>query len=163
MQGPPPGGTNMEELLKGIPPNVAITTITEQQPGERGVERGLRADSWSLGTVSVPVRLSPLDRPSRHLSGDSGLSVQHQPPFSRAGRHQSGEQVRPGEERRDFSLPVQMAARRPSGDSSLQRFSLGGGGGEQLQLQPGTFTVVSQESSGGQTIARSSVGTPVVR
>ena len=27
-------GTNMEELLKGIPPNVAITTVAEQQSGE---------------------------------------------------------------------------------------------------------------------------------
>ena len=33
-QGQAPAGTNMEELLKGIPPNVAITTVTEQQPGE---------------------------------------------------------------------------------------------------------------------------------
>ena len=27
-------GTNMEELLKGIPPNVAITTVAEQQSGQ---------------------------------------------------------------------------------------------------------------------------------
>ena len=66
---------------------------------------------------------------------------------------------------RDLSLPLQMAAaRRASGDSSLQRFSLGGAApGEQLQLQPGTFTVVSGESSGGQTVVRSSAGTQVVR
>ena len=33
-QGQAPAGTNMEELLKGIPPNVNITTVTEQQQGE---------------------------------------------------------------------------------------------------------------------------------
>lgn len=119
-----------------------------------------------VGTVTVPVRLSALERPVRHLSGDSSQpQLQHQPPaFSRSGRHQSGEQVRTLQCRGQLSLPVQMgAARRASGDSSLQRFSLSGPAGEQLQLQPGTFTVVSQDSSGGQTVVRTSAGTQVVR
>ena len=30
-------GTNMEELLKGIPPNVAIKTISDQQAGKPSI------------------------------------------------------------------------------------------------------------------------------
>ena len=112
----------------------------------------------NLCCAGVSVRLTP--GPVRHLSGDSGHPLQHQPPPFRAGRHQSGDQARTAQYRGEpqSSLPVQMGARRASGDSSL-RFS-----GEQLQLQPGTFTVVSQEVAGGQqTIVRTSPGTPVVR
>ena len=57
---------------------------------------------WSAGSLSLPVRMSALERqlsspggPVRHLSGDSSLHpLQHPPPpFSRAGRHQSGGEV----------------------------------------------------------------------
>ena len=54
------------------------------------------------------------------------------------------------------SQPGLGALRRASGDSSLQRFSLGGAGGD-------TFTVVSQESAPGSNIIRTSAGTQVVR
>ena len=123
---------------------------------------------WSAGSLSLPVRMSALERqlsspggPVRHLSGDSSLHpLQHPPPpFSRAGRHQSGGEVRLGGAAlsRD-NQPVLAAARRASGDSSLslQRFSLGGAAGE-------TFTVVSQEAAAGSNIVRTSAGTQVVR
>ena len=111
------------------------------------------------------MRMSGLERqlsspggPVRHLSGDSGgLSgpLQHQPPpFSRAGRHQSGGEVRLAAISRDSQQGL-AAPRRASGDSSLQRFSLGGPAGD-------TFTVVSQEAP-GSNIIRTSVGTQVVR
>ena len=120
---------------------------------------------WSAGSLSLPVRMSGLERqlsspggPVRHLSGDSSLHpLQHPPPpFSRAGRHQSGGEVRLGVSR--DNQPVLAAARRASGDSSLslQRFSLGGAAGE-------TFTVVSQEAAPGSNIVRTSAGTQVVR
>merc|ERR1719422_1926110 len=66
-------GSTMEDLLKGVPPNVAIKNINEQQAslGMRGIDR----------QMSSPT-------PSRHLSGDQPSQV-----FGRGGRHASGEQV----------------------------------------------------------------------
>jgi len=66
-------GTSMEELLKGVPPNVAIKNISDQQAGlsMRGMER----------QMSSPT-------PTRHLSGD-----QPNQGYGRGGRHPSGEQA----------------------------------------------------------------------
>jgi len=70
VQPGPSIGTTMEDLLKGVPPNVAIKNINEQQAG-LGLQR----------QISSPT-------PSRHLSGDQPTQV-----FGRGGRHASGEQV----------------------------------------------------------------------
>ena len=108
---------------------------------------------WCAGSLALPVRMSGLERqlsspgvPVRHLSGDSGHLQHGPPPFSRAGRHQSGGEVRLVHSRESQSGLA--APRRASGDSALQRF--------------GDFTVVSQEAA-GSNIVRTSAGTQVVR
>ena len=108
-------GTNMEELLKGFPPNVSIPTNSDQQPGKR--EEALHAAlykpvscSYLLGCMAGPRALTALERQlsgsanmtagaatgsgaSRHLSGDAGLASLQGQGYRNVGRHLSGDQV----------------------------------------------------------------------
>merc|ERR1719350_1440070 len=120
-------GTNMEELLKGIPPNVAIKTISEQQTGA-GLRGALERQ------LSSPT-------PTRHLSGDNSMQANLNT-FNRSGRHASGDQIQ----------VLGAPSRRASGDSSLQRFGLQPGGqpgahpGHVDQQIQGTYTIMPEIS-----------------
>jgi len=133
-------GTNMEELLKGIPPNVAIKTIADQQSGS-GMRSALERQ------LSSPT-------PARHLSGDTNLQ-NNVANFSRSGRHASGDQIQ----------VLGPPSRRSSGDSSIQRYSMqpGGGGhpshGDQHQVQ-GSYTIMPEISQ--QSIIRTSAGNTIM-
>jgi len=131
-------GTNMEELLKGIPPNVAIKTISDQQSG--------------AGMRSALERQLSSPTPARHLSGDSNLQG-NVANFNRSGRHASGDQIQ----------VLGPPSRRSSGDSSLQRFGLQTGGhpghGDQQQIQ-GSYTIMPEISQ--QSIIRTSAGNTIM-
>lgn len=139
-------GTNMEELLKGIPPNVAIKTISDQQAGG-GMRSALERQ------LSSPT-------PARHLSGDSNLQA-NVANFNRSGRHASGDQIQ----------VLGPPSRRSSGDSSLQRYGHQPGGhpgqqpgghpghGDQQQIQ-GSYTIMPESSQ--QSIIRTSAGNTIM-
>merc|ERR1719270_234398 len=123
-------GTNMEELLKGIPPNVSIPTNSDQQPGG-------------------PAHINSLER---QLSGDTSSGYSRPQP----GRHLSGDQLQhvlaPGSRRVSGDTSLARFTLPGPGPGPGNVVSVGGGSGhDQLQysLDPG---------SGHQTIIRTSSG-----